>query len=52
MVRLFALLARAINEGQLDFEAALDVYEQIFKGEVLLWSTVTLVQVDGALLCR
>ncbi|MGY2896784.1 hypothetical protein [Deinococcus sp. UYEF24] len=52
VVRLCALLARAVNEGQLNFEAALDVYERIFKGELLLWSTVSLAQIDGLALCR
>lgn len=52
VVRLCALLARAVNEDQLDFEAALEVYERIFKGELLPWSTVNLVQVDGLALCR
>ena len=52
VVRLCALLARAVNEDQLDFETALDVYERVFKGELLLWSTVNLAQVDGVALCR
>ena len=52
VVRLCAPLARAVNEDQLAFETALDVYERVFKGELLLWSTVNLAQVDGVALCR
>jgi len=52
VVRLCALLARAVNEGQLDFEAALDVHERIFKGELLLWSTVSLIEEGGLVFCR
>lgn len=50
--RLCGLLVRAVNEGLATCAEAQRLYNNVFKGQLNLWSPLTLVCADGQAVCR